>query len=73
MGNILENIIADIKKSREKVRADQGSYKYDGCYEDCIKIVRRYRKEAEKLEEDIRDDQRVEDEKSFERCLDADV
>jgi len=36
----LKEVIEDIKKVKEAVREQTGAFKYDDCYDDCIKICK---------------------------------
>lgn len=40
LGNIRQDIIDKIETIKEKVSSQTGSYKYDDCYDDCIKVVK---------------------------------
>jgi len=39
-----EEAIRKIEKAKEAVRKQTGSFKYDECYDDCIKIIKNYEK-----------------------------
>jgi hypothetical protein len=37
-----KELIERIKNIKKTVRKEQGAYKYDWCYDDCIKIIESY-------------------------------
>jgi ElaB/YqjD/DUF883 family membrane-anchored ribosome-binding protein len=37
--SLLDSIKTDIKKTKEEVKKQTGSYKYDDQYDDCINII----------------------------------
>jgi len=37
--SLLDSIKADIEKTKEEVKKQTGSYKYDDQYDDCINII----------------------------------
>jgi hypothetical protein len=39
ISNILKEKTEEILKVKEAVRRQTGSFKYDDCYDDCIKII----------------------------------
>ena len=45
--DLLEELSQKIYKIREAVQERHGTFKYDGCYDDCLDILSQKRKELE--------------------------
>ena len=39
----LEAVEGDVKKVKQLVQKETGSFKYDDCYDDCIKIINKHK------------------------------
>ena len=38
----LKRITEDIERAKDKTRKETGAFKYDACYDECIKIINIY-------------------------------
>jgi len=43
ISEIAEEQIEKINKRKEEVRKSEGAFKYDWCFEDCIKIIKKHK------------------------------